>query len=155
MIARARADFKHIEMKPNEKASTFVDRFKTSRLKADHKDNSEMAERLVDGLNDVYTGLLLNDPDYKILRKKEKYTSEQVAQLLRGIQLDQDQIERKKQQRSKHKSLEQYKKPELKEPKDQPKQSPQAKVALTQAYNAQRQSSNDFEYRMRTGICHL
>lgn len=97
LVSRARTEFKLIEMKNNEKASTFVDRFKTARLKADQKDNAEMAERLVDALNESFTTLLLNDPEYKILRKRSTYTSEDISKLLRGIQLDQDTIEKKKQ----------------------------------------------------------
>ena len=79
LITRARSDFKNIEMKQSEKVSTFVDRFKTARLKADIRDDKDSAERLVDGLNEFWTTVLLSDPEYKNLRKKSKYGSEDIS----------------------------------------------------------------------------
>lgn len=58
LITRARSNFKNIEMLPQEQAATFTDRFKTARLKADFRDNKEMGERLVDGLNEHFVGTL-------------------------------------------------------------------------------------------------
>jgi len=143
LILRARSDFKNFEMKKSEKASTFADRFKTARLKADIKDDKDVAERLVDGLNEIWTSLLLNDPDYKSLRKKHKYGSEDVAKLLRNLQLDQDQIEKKRlKNRPEKEKMDKEKQPD--------KGKSYSKVAAAMA-----SGGTSHQERLKKGICHL
>jgi DNA-binding transcriptional MerR regulator len=139
LVSRARSDFKNISMKHNEKASTFADRFKTARLQANHQDGIEMAERLVDSLNEQFTTLLFMDPDYRSLLRQDHYTSENIAKLLRNLQLQQDQISKK---RIKGKQLDAT--ASVKTVRTNPSSTPSTTTSPARSYNG----------RTMNGICH-
>ena len=94
-------------------------------------------------LNAPFTTLLLCDPEYKMLRKRSTYTSEDVSKLLRGIQLDQDTIEKKKQRSKKDVQPAQIDKKNT------------TKVANTTVSPISTFQDTDFARRMKQGICHL